>query len=311
MAITSFTRPSERRSPPSNFCQRGFIAMFLSYLPDEMKIDFARSLALGAEWGIRSVDVRSIDGVNVIDLTPAQLARAQAQIAQHGMQVAAVATPFYKCTLPGHEEAILGDMHSARPLTYADHVRLLRRGVEVAQAFGAPLLRIFSFWRQEGVDFWPALGEAVQTALAATEESGVAVGLENEGACFIGTSAELAEVARRFPDPRLRFIWDPGNSTHSGMPPRAEDFAYFAPRIDQVHLKDATYDVTTGRSSAALIGTGATDYPAELRRLAAAGYAGVLTLEPHYCPGGDCVDGMRRSVAAIRRVAREVGVELG
>ena len=283
--------------------------MFLSYLPDEMKIDFARSLALGAEWGIRYVDLRSIDGVNVIDLTAPQIAQAQAQIAQHGMQVAAVATPFYKCMLPGHEEAAAGDMHSARPLTYADHVHLLRRGVEVAQAFGAPLLRIFTFWRQEGVDCWPALGEAVQTALAATAGSGVAVGLENEGACFIGTSAELAEVARRILDPRLRFIWDPGNSTHRGMSPRAEDFAYFAPRIAQVHLKDATYDTQSGRSFAALIGAGATDYPAELRRLAAAGYNGVLTLEPHYCPGDDCVEGMRQSVAAIRRVAGEVGIE--
>jgi sugar phosphate isomerase/epimerase len=284
--------------------------MYLSYLPDEMKIDFARSLALGAEWGIRHMDVRSIDGVNVIELTDAQIARAQAQIAQYGMQVAAVATPFYKCTLPGQEETALGELHSARPLTYTDHVRLLRRGVAIAQAFGAPLLRIFSFWRLERVDFWPALGEAVQTALAATESSGVAVGLENEGACFIGTSAELAEAARRFPDPRLRFIWDPGNSTHRGLPPRGEDFASFAPRIAQVHLKDATFDAETGRSSAALIGSGATNYPGELGRLAAAGYAGVLTLEPHYCPGGDCVEGMRQSVAAIRQVASEVRVEL-
>jgi sugar phosphate isomerase/epimerase len=226
------------------------------------------------------------------------------------MQVAAIATPFYKCTLPGHEEAAPGDMHSAPPLTYSDHLRLLRRGVEVAQALGAPLLRIFSFWRLEGADFWPALGDAIQQAIEATAGSGVALGLENEGACFIGTSAELAEVARRFPDPRLQFIWDPGNSTHSGMPPRAEDFAHFAGRIAQVHLKDATYDAQNSRSAAALIGTGATDYPTELRRLASAGYTGVLTLEPHYCPAGDCVEGMRQSMAAIRRIANEVGVGL-
>jgi sugar phosphate isomerase/epimerase len=284
--------------------------MHLSYLPDEMKIDFETSLRLGSVWGLRYADIRTVDGVNVLDLTEAQIARTKDLLNQYGMRVAAVATPFFKCTLPGLAEEGLGDMHSARPLSYADHVELLPRGVAVAQVLGAPLLRIFSFWRQPGIDFWPALDTAVQATLAATAGSDVLACLENEGACFIGTSAELAEAARRYPDPRLKLIWDPGNSTHSGMRPRAEDFAIFAPRIAQVHLKDGLFHPTTGKATTTVLGAGGTDYYTELRRLQAAGYDGALTLEPHYCPDGDCVEGMRQSVVAIRRIAAEVGVEL-
>jgi sugar phosphate isomerase/epimerase len=285
--------------------------MHLSYLPDEMKIDFETSLRLGVEWGLRHADIRTVDGVNVLDLSDAQLARAIGMLHQYGMSVGAVATPFFKCTLPGQAEEVLGDMHSARTLSYADHVALLPRAVAIAQAFGASYLRIFSFWRQPGADFWPALDAAVQAALDATAGSGVVPCLENEGACFIGTSAELAEAAQRYPDPRFNFIWDPGNSTHSGMTPRGEDFAIFAGRIAQVHLKDGRHDPATGKAAATVLGAGDTDYHTELRRLQAAGYEGALTLEPHYCPEGDCVEGMRQSVAAIRRIAAEMGVALG
>lgn len=282
--------------------------MHLSYLPDEMKVDFERSLQLGADWGIRHVEVRSVDGVNVIDLTDAQVAHAKARLAHYGMEVAALATPLFKCVLPGQDAPAQGDLHSARSLTYADHLALLPRAVALAQAFAAPYLRIFSFWRHTGVDFWPALTEAVQATLAATAGSDVIPCLENEGACFVGTSAELAEAATRFRDPRFKLIWDPGNSTSCGLPPRAEDFARFADRVALVHVKDGVYDPTTGKSKATVIGGGQTDYAAQLSWLRAAGYTGALTLEPHYCPDGDCVEGMRQSVAAIRRISAEADV---
>jgi sugar phosphate isomerase/epimerase len=282
--------------------------MRLSYLPDEMKIDFETGLGLGAQWGLRQVDLRSVDGVNVIDLTDEQIERVKELLARYELNVTALATPFLKCQLPGHEATATGDLHSAHSLSHAEHLARLPRGVAIAQALGAPILRIFSFWRQPATDFWPALTAAVQAALDAAADSGVTVALENEGACFIGTSAELAATAQRFPDPRLGFIWDPGNSTHCGMPPRAEDFAVFAPRIVQVHLKDGRYDPATGKATTTLIGTGQTDYHTGLRWLQEAGFTGALTLEPHYCPDGDCVAGMSQSLAAIRRLGAEVGL---
>lgn len=78
----------------------------------------------------------------------------------------------------------------------------------------------------------------MEATLAATAGSGVTAALENEGACFIGTSADLAVVARRLPNPDLKFIWDPGNSTRHGLPPREEDAEVFLDRIALVHAKD-------------------------------------------------------------------------
>lgn len=286
--------------------------MHLSYLTDEMLDDLPQALALGKAWGLHQAEMRSVNGINILDMDDALIRRAKQILDDHGMTVSAVATPFFKCILPGRSAEEAGPMHNAQERSYAEHLALLPRGVEVAQAFGAPAMRIFSFWRTDrDAAFWEEMNRAVDAAVDAARAAGITVCLENEGACCIGTSAELAEAAQKLTNPALRFIWDPGNSTRRGMPPRAEDFGQFADRIALVHLKDGTYDATGGKDAAALIGKGQTDYAAELRRIQAAGYDGALTLEPHYCPDGDCVEGMRQSVAAIRRIASGVGIDLG
>lgn len=281
--------------------------MYLSYLPDEINVPFEESLQIGAELGLTCAEMRSVDGVNVIDLSDEQIDRAKRLLDRYGMRVSALATPFLKCTLPGLSAHSSGPMHQAREMPYEEHLRLIKRGAEIAKAFGAERMRLFSFWRHEGVDFWPGLIQAVDECLAEAEGTGVALSLENEGACFIGTTAELAAVSQKIADPRLTFIYDPGNSAHAGMPPRAEDLEAMGHRIALVHIKDARHDGP--RSTPALIGEGSVRYAEELKRIAAV-YDGPLTLEPHYAPGGDTVEGMRQSVAALRRLAGEADLSL-
>ena len=281
--------------------------MYISYLPDEMKVSFQESLEIGAALGIRFVEMRSVDGINVIDLSDDQVEDAKKLLDRYGMQVCGLATPFLKCVMPGLDAGAGGPMHQAREMPYEEHVRLIKRGAEIAKAFGASRMRLFSFWHHEGVDFWDALAKAVQECLGEAEGTGVELSLENEGACMIRTSADLAAAAERIPDPRLTFIYDPGNSAYAGMPPREEDLRAIGDRIALVHIKDALHDGS--RAVPALIGEGSVGYVQELRRIATV-YDGPLTLEPHYAPGGDTVEGMKQSVAALRRLASEAGIQL-
>lgn len=290
--------------------------MYLSYFTDETHPDFETALRLGQSWGLRHTEIRVINGTNLMDLTDAQIADAKRLLDHYGMQVTAVATPFLKCDLP-HLEGADGDvngsdkgpLHGARALRYADHLDLLPRGVELAHAFGAPLMRIFSFWRApRDARFWQTMDDAVTRSLDAVAGTDIQVGLENEGACCIATTAELVELAARYANTDLKIIYDPGNSTRAGLSPRLYDFATFHARIALVHLKDGIYHEATDSSEARCIGEGETDYNAILRQLAGIGYAGALTLEPHYCPDDDCTAGMEASIQAIRALAQEAGV---
>lgn len=283
--------------------------MYISYLPDEMQgISFEESLKIGKELGLNCVEMRSVDGTNCIDLSDEQVASAKRLLDQYGMRVSGLATPFLKCTMPGLDHKAGGPMHAAREMSYQEHLDLITRGVEIAQAFGTDKMRLFTFWYKEGVDFWETLNDAVKEALARTQGSGITLGVENEGACMIRTSKDLADAASRL-DPGVKFIYDPGNSARVGHSPEQADFDAFSDRVALVHVKDGRFDAAKGSSQADLIGEGAVNWLRELKRVSSA-YDGALTLEPHYAPDGDTVRGMRESVAALRRIAEENGITL-
>jgi sugar phosphate isomerase/epimerase len=282
--------------------------LYISYLPDEMNVGFEEALKIGTELGIKSVEMRAVDGVNSVDLTDSQVERAKKLLDSYGMKVSAVATPFLKCTMPGLDHKASGPMHAAREMSYEEHLNLIKRGAELAKVFGTDKIRFFTFWYKEGVDFWDTLNEALKEALSRLEGTGVTLGLENEGACMIRHTGDLAEAARRL-DPRVKFIYDPGNAARIGHPPRQEDLDVFADRIALVHVKDGVWDPEKGQSAATLVGEGAVDWRTELKRIASK-YSGALTLEPHYAPDGDTVRGMKETVAALRRIAEENGITL-
>ncbi|MGI6081320.1 MAG: sugar phosphate isomerase/epimerase family protein [Limnochordia bacterium] len=283
--------------------------LYLSYLPDEMNVSFEEALKIGSELGLKWVEMRAVDGVNGIDLSDSQVEQAKRLLDRYNMKVSAVATPFLKCTMPGLDHEASGPMHAAREMSYEEHLELISRGAELAKVFGTDKIRFFSFWYKEDVDFWDTLNEALTEALKRLEGTGVTIGVENEGACMIRHTGDLAEAAGRL-DPQVKFIYDPGNAARIGHPPRQEDFDVFVDRIALVHVKDGVWDPEKGESHATLVGEGAVNWQEELKRIAS-GYKGALTLEPHYAPDGDTVRGMKESVAAIRRIAEENGIVLG
>lgn len=274
-----------------------------------MNVSFEEALKIGKELGLTCVEMRAVDGTNCIDLPESEVQRAKKLLDQYGMKVSAVATPFFKCTMPGLDHKASGPMHAAREMSYDEHLALISRGAELAKTFSTDKIRLFTFWYKEGVDFWETLNASVKEALARVEGTGITLGVENEGACMIRTSKDLADAVSRL-DSRVKFIYDPGNSARVGHPPRQEELDVFAKRIALVHVKDGTYDAAADKSNASLVGEGAVNWQTELKRVAAV-YDGPLTLEPHYAPGGDTVRGMKETVAALRRIAAENGIALG
>src|SRR5262245_55985797 len=93
----------------------------------------------------------------------------------------------------------------------AAEVNWVRRAAEAAQALGIPALRIDSIMRGEREmsveDRVARFSSALREALPATARSGVALGIENHGACG-NDPAFLASVLEAFEDPRLGLTLD-------------------------------------------------------------------------------------------------------
>ena len=82
------------------------------------------------------------------------------------MQVLSIASPLLKCVLPDAgpiDERFQQDMFGST-YTFADQPRLTGRAFEIAEAAGARIIRVFSYWRT--VD--PRAGTIVSPARCAT-----------------------------------------------------------------------------------------------------------------------------------------------
>ena len=107
----------------------------------------------------------------------------------------------------------------------------------------------------------------------------------------------------------LRPLVDIGNAWAAGKPPTDAEIDALAPRVDLIHLKDR--DSSAGRTVP--LGDGDIPWAHELKRLLAATEKAstdeiLASIETH-CPQ-DARDATARSVAGLRRLAGEIGVEV-
>jgi sugar phosphate isomerase/epimerase len=107
----------------------------LSGFVDEISDDFGEQCTVAAGLGLRYLELRSAWGTNILDLDAAQLARMQQVMDEHGLRVSSIGSPIGKVFVDDD---------------FGPHLERMRHAAEVAQRFGAPYIRIFSFFLRPG-----------------------------------------------------------------------------------------------------------------------------------------------------------------
>ena len=292
----------------------------LGIISDEIGDDFERSCSRIRAWGIARVELRTLWGTNVLELTDDEIARACAIVRAHDLTVSAIASPVFKSPLSGEPADVAADFALAGAERFEDQLALLARTFELCERFDTRMARVFSFWREPwSDDLAAAIAEKLALAAALAQRTGVLVVVENEPVCSVATGRELGaldrvlrQVARAHRD-AIALLWDPGNALAAGeQRPYPDGYEALDPaRIAHVHLKDATLDAT-GAPTFVPLGHGAVDYRGQLRRLIEDGYRGALVLEPHYRPEGmEHEEAARRAVVAARTMVDEAAATAG
>jgi sugar phosphate isomerase/epimerase len=279
----------------------------LAVITDEISEDLSHVLEVCAEFGIREVELRSIDGASIVDHPDASIANIRTMLNDGGFRVVNIASPFLK-TFIDEEQTPIGNVHSAKSLSREQHWDVLKRSLEIAHALDAPMVRAFSFWRvtdPESVrdDVLETLGRATEI----TKDAGKLLGLENEHACNIGDGHEAKWYLDRIPDPTLGLIWDPGNIAALGHQPDFAQYEAIADRIIHVHVKDGNAIPAT---SFVPPGEGVCDWEQQLRWLHQGGYSGPLSLETHFALDGSIEAGTRAIADSMRTLAGRAGMPL-
>ena len=145
-------------------------------ITDEIDARLGRALDVCEELGIRAVELRTVDGVQIVDQPPEVLRAIRQDIDRRGFRVSAIASPFLKCN------------RSDDPVAQE---RIHERALEVAAVMSAPIVRAFAYWREpDPAAALPQLADALDRAAERATDVGLTVALENEHECNVATSAE-------------------------------------------------------------------------------------------------------------------------
>jgi L-ribulose-5-phosphate 3-epimerase len=280
--------------------------MHLCIVTDEISQDLAHALDVCEDEGVSTVELRAVDGANIVSHDDDSLEKIKAMIDGWSFRVGGIASPFLKCHLHGDGDP-QGDIHFAVPTSREEQWGILERSFEVARLFEAPLVRTFSFWRvPDPEDVRDEVAEVIAEAAERTGVAGLTLGIENEHACNLATGAETRCVLDRVSSPALGVIWDPGNEAVIDSEPFPGGYEQVRDRMVHIHLKDADENGNWTK-----MGTGIIDYPGQFRALAEDGYEGLLSLETHYeTPDGGAEKATRESLAVIRELCEEAGIRL-
>ena len=269
-------------------------------ITDEVSPSLDEGLAFAREEGVGTVDLRVIDGRNVLALSRGELANAAQRVRAAGLSVSCICTPLLKWSPPGKTARTDGDQFGF-DLGGRTPRSVYALAFAAAEILGARNLRIFSYLSYDGYCL-DDLREPLDDLLALAEKFDMKVHVENEGVCNVAGFAELDAVMTTYRHPRLRALPDIANAYRKSRPPSATDLVRLLPFTDILHIKD--YSNAAGR----FVAVGEGDIPiASLLATALPTRETPLTLTIETHASSEPVATTRRSVNGLRRMVDRIG----
>ena len=275
----------------------------LSAFADEISPDLDEQIAVLSSEHIHFLDLRSVENINVLDLTDQQVAGIKKTLDAHGIGVAAIGSPIGKVPIDS---------------SFDEHLHHFERAITLAHAFQTPSIRIFSFYPPQQRDDSSAVNPAeyrdevlrrLQEMTARARAANVILLHENEKDIYGDTIARCVDLLQSCNDAQFQAILDPANFIQCGQTPYPDAYEAMHPWLRYVHVKDARLD-----GSVVAAGEGAARWPELLQRLRTDGYDGFLSLEPHLALAGQYQgfsgpDLFRHASQALQHMLQAMGWE--
>ena len=271
----------------------------LSAFADEIAPDLETQMDVCESHGVRCIDVRGIDNINVSKLTLAQTREYKKQMDARGFSVACIGSP-------------IGKIRIDEP--FAAHLDLLKHCCAVAHAFGSRYVRVFSFYGPEGgniLDHRAKVMEQISAMVQAAQAADVVLLHENESGIYGSLPAQVKDIFATIRSPYLKSIFDPANFVHDGVKPYDDCWTQgLAELTFYFHIKDKV----AGAKTCVPAGEGQGQVKQVLTDAQRRGFDGYLTLEPHMAAAGQ-FSGFTgpqlfgQAVAGLKKVCDEVGLK--
>ncbi len=227
-----------------------------------------RILDFAAEHQFAAVELRGIqtnmDLTKVPEFAPDRLGEVRSQVAAHGLSVSCLGAS--------------AQMHDMDPVKHAAQLDEARRFIDLAQALGAPYVRVFGNEYVPGVprdQMLAHIAGALHGLGDYANGKGVTVLIESHGA--FTDSPALLEILQKADSPNVALLWDAHHTFVSGKEQPEDTVRQLRRYIRHTHLKDS---VPAGNDRRyVLTGTGEVPVKRQIAALAKIGYRGFYSFE--------------------------------
>lgn len=269
----------------------------ISAFADEISPDLSVQMDTCQTLGVRCIDVRGIDGVNISKMTAAQARQYRRQMDDRGFSVPCLGSPIGKIRLSDD---------------FASHLDLLRHVIELAGIFGTKNIRVFSFYPAEGqniLDHRQAVLDRMGAMVDIARSAGVVLYHENEKGIYGAKVVAVLDLFGQLGGENFKGVFDPSNYVEEGIRPYDEGWQEGLGGVtDWFHVKDSL-----GGRHCVPAGQGDGQFRQIFADLKRRNWSGMMTLEPHLSAAGQFAGFtgpalFAQAVEALRELLREAGI---
>ncbi len=284
----------------------------IAVISDEISSDFDHACSvISKDFGLQWVELRSMWGKNLQDLTDAQLGDVEKVLAKYNLRVTDIGSPLFKVDWPGAPQSSFSkkndSFHADAKFKQQDEV--MAKSIAQAKRFKTNIVRCFDFFRlTDATPYRSAINAKLLEAANICGKQGIRLVLENEFECNTATGREAAKVLAAIQSPHFGLNWDPGNAVRAGeldaFPAGWETLPKH--RIYHCHVKNAIKN-SDGKIGWSPVDKGYIDWSAQFRALKNVGYHGAVSLETHWSGAPTHEESTRISWAGMRKALQDSG----
>jgi sugar phosphate isomerase/epimerase len=239
----------------------------LAAFADEISPDLDEQIRVARLNGVTHFDLRGVAGKNILDFDRALRDEIRSKLSASGLAVSTIASPIGKVAID-------------KP--WSEHFDRFKLAVELAEFFGAPFIRLFSYYPAGGEGKGPIephrdeVIDRFRQKVEYLDGRDIVLLHENEKGIFGDVGKRCVDLMSSVNSAKLRSAFDFANFVQVGEDPR-ENWPKLKPFTAYIHIKDAK------RGSGEVVPAGQGDGGIEpiLADAYASGFRGFVSLEPH------------------------------
>jgi 3-dehydroshikimate dehydratase len=273
----------------------------LSGFTDEIAPDIDSQIYTAKQLGLTHFELRSVDGVNVLKFSAEQRKAIRTKLDAAGLGTISIGSPCGKMPVDTPKEQLMD---------------MFKVAMDMADFFGAPLIRVFSFYPPGGEGKGPiephrnAIIDLLASQARLLENTKLTMVHENEKGIFGDIGPRCVDLMQSINHPKLRTAFDFANFVQCGQDPLAI-WPQLKPFTVHIHIKDAM----AGSGQVVPAGEGDGKIAEILKDAWDGGYTGFLSLEPHlkvagHSHGETGPELFAKAVVALRDVCKRINVPL-